>query len=69
MGKAVRASVLVLIFACSAQAGWIQNDVTGTQPSGTVQAEPAANGWIHNGEPESLTETVLSVLESMLSLL
>jgi hypothetical protein len=70
MGKTIRASVLVLVLASSAQAGWIQNDVTGTPPpQNNVTAEQTASGWIQNGEPESLTQTVLSVIESVLALL
>lgn len=66
MGKAIRASVLVLLLTCSAQAGWIHNPVAGPQPPepARVEQEPAANGEIQNG----LTETVLSLLESVLAL-
>jgi hypothetical protein len=72
MGKVIRASLLVLCLACSAQAGWIQNDVTGNPPSpppNAVTEEQTVDGWIQNGEPESLTDTVLSVIESVLALL
>jgi hypothetical protein len=73
MGKAVRASVLVLVLACSAQAGWIQNGVTDPPPPPPPQTlvaqEPPADNETPNDGPESLTETVLSVLESVLALL
>lgn len=65
MGKAIRASVLVLLLACSAQAGYMQNDVTATP--GAVQGQ-AAYGIRQNEEPGSLTESVLSVLGSVLAL-
>lgn len=62
MGKAVRASVVVLCLTCSAQAGWIQNDVK--QPTPPPTEEATADGDIQNG----LTETLLSVLGSVLAL-
>jgi len=71
MGKATRASLLVLILAGSAQAGWIQNGVNGTSPDPPPDAaeEQTANGSIQSDDPEGFTETVLSLLESALSLL
>lgn len=69
MSKAVRASVLVLLLVCSAYAGDIQNGVTGTPPPPNVtQEERTADGDIRNGEPNSFTETVLSLLEDVLAL-
>ena len=67
MGKAIRASVLVLLLACSAQAGWIHTPVTGPPPPApaVVEQEPTADGDIQNG----LTVTMLSVLETVLALL
>ncbi len=44
MGKAIRASVLVLLLACSAQAGWIQNPAPAPPPPSlqtTAAQEPA----------------------------
>jgi hypothetical protein len=66
MGKALRASVLVLLLTCSVQAGWIHNGVTEPPPPAPAVAEqePTANGDIQN----DLTETVLSVLGSVLAL-
>lgn len=66
MGKAISASVLVLLLTCPAHAGWIHNGIT--QPPAPAPAvaeqEPTADGHIHN----DLTETVLSVLEGVLAL-
>lgn len=72
MCKAIRASVLVLLLAGSAQAGWIQNEAAPTPPPPPptiTQEEPTAEGVMPNGGPESLTETVLSLLGSVLALL
>jgi len=72
MGKAIRASVLVLVFACSAQAGYIHNDVKGTPPPPpptVTQEEQTAEGEVQDGAAGGLTETVLSVIGSLLALL
>lgn len=76
MGKAIRASVLVLLLACSVQAGWIHNDVTGTPPPppppSITEQEPTASGEMQNDAADaadSLTETLLIALESVLALL
>jgi len=66
MGKAIRASVLVLFLACSAQAGHIHNDAKLPTPAPTQEA--AADGYIQNEQPDSLMETVLSVIGSVLAL-
>jgi hypothetical protein len=63
MGKAIRASALVLLLTCSAYAGEMQNDVK--QPTPAPTQEATADGWI----PNDLTDTVLSVLGSVLALL
>jgi hypothetical protein len=68
MSKALRASVLLLLLTSSAQAGWMGNDVKQPPPTSAVQ-EATTDGLIPNEEPESLTETVLAMLESVLSLL
>jgi hypothetical protein len=67
MGKAVRASALILLLTCSAQAGYIPNGSPEPPPpmSNAVQEEQTADGYMPNG----LTETVLSVLGSVLALL
>ena len=65
MGKAIRASVVVLLFACSGYAGEIHNDVKQpTPPPASAIQETNAGGEIQN----DLTETLLSVLGSVLSL-
>lgn len=43
MSKAIRASALVLLLACSAQAGWIQN--------GSPAPPQSQPGWIQNESP------------------
>jgi hypothetical protein len=71
MAKAIRASVLMLILASSAQAGYIHNDVVGPPPPpppSVTQEGQTVKGVMPNDEPESLTETVLSVIESVLML-
>jgi hypothetical protein len=67
MGKTIRASVLMLLLACSARAGYMQNDVKQPPPDATQAA--TADSQIQNDASASLAETVLSVLESLLSLL
>lgn len=70
MVKAIRASVLVLLLACSAYAGEMQNDVAGTPPPppSATQEEQTALGVMQNDEPGGLTEAVLTALESVLAL-
>lgn len=46
MGKAIRASALILLLACSAQAGWMGNDSPAPPP-------PQQAGWMGNDSPES----------------
>jgi hypothetical protein len=60
MGKAIRASVLVLLLACSAQAGWIQNE-SPTSQANTAQ-ETAAEGGTQNDVTDDLTQTALVLL-------
>jgi hypothetical protein len=69
MVKALRASVLVLFLACSAQAGYMQNDRSGTPPTPPPPAEQEEPTTDDTGEPDSFTETVLSVLQTVLALL
>jgi hypothetical protein len=75
MGKAIRASVLVLLLVCSAKAGWIHNPVTGTPPPppppAVTEQEPTASGEMQNGAADaadSLMETLLSALENVFAL-
>ncbi len=69
MGKAIRASVLVLVLACSARAGYIHNDAAPTPPPPAItEQESIADGEIQNDAAGSLTETVLNLLGSVLAL-
>jgi hypothetical protein len=69
MGKAIRASVLVLLLTCSVRAGWIQNGspTPPPQPANAVQ-EPTADGWIQNETADSLTQIALDLLAVLPSL-
>lgn len=77
MRKTFRASVLVLALCAPAFAGDIlnpsnpqppsQNAVAEEQPSVTVEGQ-ATDGGTQNETADSLTETVLSLLESALTL-
>lgn len=69
MGKTIRASVLVLLIASSAQAGYMQNDVKQPPPPPNTTQAASAGGEMQDGASAGLAETVLSVLESLLSLL
>jgi ABC-type transport system substrate-binding protein len=78
MGKAIRASALVLLFVCSAQAGIMQNGSPEPppppQPASTVQ-EPTAGGEITTGEPATgempngITDIVTQVAWELLAVL
>ena len=73
MRKAISVSALLLALTCSAYAGEMQNGVTGTPPptpppNGITQEEQLAEGVMPNGEPDGLTEAVLTVIESVLAL-
>ena len=76
MGKAIRASALLLLLACSAQAGWMGNDSPAppppSQPAGAVQ-EPAGGeittGEIPNDTTDILTQITLDLLPVLPSLL
>ena len=48
MGKVIRASTLVLLFACTAQAGWIHNGSPEPEPT---PAPASAPGYIQNETP------------------
>ncbi|HZI17643.1 MAG TPA: hypothetical protein VEY09_03520 [Pyrinomonadaceae bacterium] len=71
MSRAIRASVLTLLLFSSAHAGWMGNDVTGTPPPppSAPQEEQTTDGIMPNGEPDTITETMLSVIENLLALL
>lgn len=70
MSKAIRASALVFLLACSAYAGDIQNGSPQppAQPSNAVQ-EPTENGDIQNGIADAITDATLTVLNNVLALL
>jgi hypothetical protein len=71
MGKTIRASVLVLLFACSTQAGYMQNGSPEPPPppQATVVQEPVTDGIIQTGAAESLTEIALDLFAALPSLL
>jgi hypothetical protein len=60
MRKTLVTAALLLAFSCPALAGEI--GIPG------APAPPPANGIIHTGEPESLTQTVLDLLAALPSL-
>ena len=70
MGKAIRASALILLLTCSAQAGWMGNGspTPPPQPAGVTQ-EPTADGDISTTSANSLTEIALDLLAVLPSLL
>ncbi len=83
MGKAIRASALILLLACSAQAGWMgngspepppsqpavmSNEPPAPQPTGAVD-EPTSDGETGDGAAASLTEAALDLLALLPSLL
>jgi hypothetical protein len=70
MGKTIRASLLVLLLACSVQAGYMPNGSPEPppQPASVVEA-PTANGWMANEAAESLTQITLDLLAVLPSLL
>ncbi|MDQ3917403.1 MAG: hypothetical protein M3348_02925 [Acidobacteriota bacterium] len=71
MGKAICASALVLLLACSAQAGWIQNPAPTPPPSPQTDAaqEPTTGGEVADDVTDSWTATALDLLASLPSLL
>lgn len=70
MSKAVRASALVLLLACSAYAGDIQNGSPAPPPSSIIQEEPTNYGEIHNPltVEETTAGTFLTIVTSVLAL-
>lgn len=70
MRKTLRVSLLIVILACSAHAGIMPN---GEQeppppPQPTQSEQEPEGGDMPNGEPETATQTVLTLLGSVLSL-
>lgn len=70
MRKALSVSALMLAFVCSAHAGEIQNDFTGTPPqsSATVTQQPTTDGEIQNDAADGMTQIALDVLAVLPSL-
>ena len=80
MLKAIRVSTLILLLACSAQAGYMQNGSPEppppppSQPASAVQEptdatdEPTADGYMQNEAPGGLTQIALDVLAALPSL-
>lgn len=78
MLKTIRVSALILLLACSAQAGIIQNEAPAppppSQPANFVQEptdpsqETSANGDMQNDAPSALTQIALEMLAVMPSL-
>ncbi len=80
MLKAIRVSTLILLLACSAQAGYMQNGSPEpppppSQPANSVQEptgtsqETSANGYMQNDAPSGLTQIALEMLAVLPSLL
>ena len=72
MSKAIRASVLILLLACSAQAGYIPNDTPAPPPPSTAQepVDDTLNGEMSTpGVSDILTQAALDLLTALPSLL
>lgn len=80
MLKTIRVSALILLLACSAQAGYMQNGSPEpppppSQPANSVQElsevpdEPTVNGYMQNEAPSGLTQIALEMLAVLPSLL
>lgn len=78
MTKVIRASVLMFLLTCTAQAGIMQNDAPAPpppQPASRVQEptnssqETSANGIMQNDAPGGLTQIALELLAILPSLL
>jgi hypothetical protein len=68
MRKTLRASVLMLALCVPAFAGDIANPASPQPPQQSMTAEEQAAGNIQDGAANSLSETVLSLLEGVLTL-
>lgn len=77
MRKTIRASVMILLLACSAQAGWMPNGspTPPPQPATTVQEptdaprEPMTQATTEDGTQGTLTQIALDLLTVLPSLL
>lgn len=71
MGKAIRASALVLLLACSAQAGWMHSGIAAPPPPPDEQQQTTssdADAETQDGAAEVLTQTVIDLLADALTL-
>jgi hypothetical protein len=74
MIKAIRVPVLILLLACSTQAGYIPNGTAQPTPTPTpaptyfVEEEPS-DGETNDDVTDVLAEAALSVLDTVLALL
>jgi hypothetical protein len=74
MVKAIRVPVLILLLACSTQAGYIPNGTAQPTPTPTpeptyfVEEEPS-EGETNDDVTDILAEATLSVLDTVLALL
>ena len=66
MGKAIRTSALILLLACSAQAGWMGTGVAPPPPPTPVEQE--TTNTVQEPTEGSLTQTVLDLLAGVFSL-
>jgi hypothetical protein len=69
MGKTICASVLVLLFACSTQAGYMPNGEPEPPPPAHAVQEPMTGSATNTGTAESLTVITLELLAALPSLL
>ena len=69
MGKAIRASVLVLLLTCSARADWMPNGSPAPPPSANAVQEQTTDGDISTMSAGSLTQIALDLLTVLPSLL
>jgi len=69
MGKAIRASVLVLLLACSTQAGWMGNGSPEPPPPSQPAGGEMTTGEISNDITDTLTQVTLDLLAVLPSLL
>jgi len=73
MLKAARASILILVLACSVQAGHMQNGSPTPPPppppTNVIEEEAPTEGETSSDLADTLTEAALSVLNNVLALL
>ncbi len=68
MRKAIRASALIILLACTADAGWMPNGSPEPEPTPPPVQEQTTDGDIPHDQAEALTEVVLTVLSGVLPL-